>query len=86
MRQPSPTFLKQGRKARSAGGAGKRADDVVHDLVNQAGVFALGHDADHRLGPRCADHQPAVSRQAVLALADGGAYLGIVERRAGRFR
>src|SRR5207247_1022513 len=60
----------------------ERIDDAVDDLLDQPAVVALAHDADDRLGSRGADDQTAVAVEALFAMLDGGADLGVLQRLA----
>ena len=62
-------------RARSSSVPAPRREDRLADLVDhrrdQLLVLAFGHDPDHRLGSRFADHQAAGDAEPGLAVGDG---------------
>src|SRR5688500_9184191 len=68
--------------APSGGNTVKRCDNLVDHVLDQHFVVALPHHADHRLGAGGADDQAAVAVEAALAVLDGAAHLGVLERLA----
>src|SRR5438874_2936948 len=49
-----------------------RLADIVDDALNHGHVLGFGHDPDHRLGPRLANEQAALTLK--LALGGGDAF------------
>src|SRR5215469_8909830 len=58
-------------------GGGDLVDDAAHHRV----VLALGHHADHRLGARVADDQPAACAEPALGVRDNRLDGFVLERR-----
>src|SRR5262245_43120081 len=56
-----------------------RVADRADRGLDLGGIVALGHDADHRLGARGADDQPAAAVERGLDLGDPGLHLGVFE-------
>src|SRR5580704_3729617 len=67
---------------RSGRGLAERGDDVIDHFLDQDAVVALTHHANHRLGARRADQQPAVAVEPLFAGDDCRLDLGVVERLA----
>src|SRR5438874_13651219 len=60
----------------------KRGDDMIDHFLDQDAIVALAHHADHRLGARGADQQPAVAVEPLFAGVNRQLDLGIIERLA----